>query len=53
MANGNELRDLVLSLQKEGIEDPQRDPRYLAKQEEIAEQKEQELQVKASVEAKL
>ena len=52
MANGNELRDLVLSLQKEGIEDPQRDPRYLAKQEEIAEQKEQELQVKASIEAK-
>ena len=55
MANGNELRDLANQLRSEenlSTSQIQRDPRYIAKQEEIAEQREQQLDEKANIEAK-
>ena len=55
MANGNELRDLANQLRSEenlSTSQIQRDPRYLAKQKEIAKQREQEISEQASVVAK-
>ena len=55
MANGNELREFANQLRSEenlSTSQIQRDPRYIAKQEEIAEQREQQLDQKANIEAK-
>ncbi len=55
MANGNELREFANQLRSEenlSTSQIQRDPRYIAKQEEIAEQREQQLDEKANIEAK-
>ncbi len=55
MANGNELREFANQLRsEENLSSSliQRDPRYIAKQEEIAEQREQQLDEKANIEAK-
>ena len=55
MADINELRDLANQLRFEenlSTSEVQRDPRYLAKQQEIDEQREQQLDEKANIEAK-
>ena len=55
MANGNELREFANQLRSEenlSTSQIQRDPRYIAKQEEIAGQREQQLDEKANIEAK-
>ncbi len=55
MADINELRDLANQLRFEenlSTSQVQRDPRYIAKQKEIDEQREQQLDEKANIEAK-
>ena len=55
MADINELRDLANQLRFEenlSTSEVQRDPRYIAKQQEIDEQREQQLDEKANIEAK-
>ena len=55
MSDINELRDLANQLRFEenlSTSQVQRDPRYIAKQKEIDEQREQQLDEKANIEAK-